>query len=256
MLIHDLLDLGFRRGGDEARTLIVIAASTGGVEAISAVLSTLPPGLPAAVVAALHRSLVRPDRLAPALRRRSALPVREVSMMGVWLRAGTAYLAPPDRHLVVTRERRLELARLRRIRHQASPANPLLETAAAAYGDRTIAVVLSGSGADAADGVRAVAAAGGAVIVQDPATAVVPGLPAAVIALRVVCEILPLDAIGPRLGELVRAVPRLAALPLAAAPAVPAQGEARAPQSGAVTGGVFTGGAVTGSPSGTLGVPG
>ena len=91
----------------------------------------------------------------------------------------------------------------RRIRHVLSSANPLLDSAAGVYGARLIAVVLTGGDSDATDGVQAVKAAGGTVIVQDPATALIGAMPRAAIETGVVDEVLPLEAIGPAVVRLV-----------------------------------------------------
>jgi two-component system chemotaxis response regulator CheB len=72
-----------------------------------------------------------------------------------------------------------------------------------AYGDRAIAVILSGSGVDGADGIRAVKAKGGTTIVQSPATAAHAGMPQAARATGCVDVTLPLEEIGPAIASLV-----------------------------------------------------
>jgi two-component system chemotaxis response regulator CheB len=85
-----------------------------------------------------------------------------------------------------------------------SSANPLLESAAGAFGDRTIAVVLTGSGLDATDGVQTVKARGGIVIAQDPASADFDRMPQSAVSTGVVDHVLPLEAIAPALVAIVR----------------------------------------------------
>jgi two-component system chemotaxis response regulator CheB len=183
--------------------LVVIAASAGGFDAVSRILSALPADLPAAVGIVLHRSLAQPNLLAPLLGKQSRLPVVQVGVPGIQLRAGTVYLAPPDRHLVVTAEHRFDLQDGHRIRHLRSSANPLFESAAAVYGPRVVAVVLTGGDSDGTDGVQSVHAMGGTVIAQDPATAQVSGMPSSAIATHAVAAVLPLEEIAPMLVSLV-----------------------------------------------------
>ena len=105
--------------------------------------------------------------------------------------------------MVVKPERTLALRDGHKIRFLLSSANPLFESAAAVLGPRVIAVVLTGSGSDASDGVRAVKAAGGAVIAQDQATSQHFSMPREAIRTGAVDYVLPLDRIAPALVSLV-----------------------------------------------------
>ena len=88
-----------------------------------------------------------------------------------------------------------------------SSANPLFASAAQVYGPRAIAVVLTGSGYDATDGVQAVKAHGGVVIAQDPSTARHSGMPRSAVETGAVDYVLPLDAIAPAIAAIVRGEP-------------------------------------------------
>jgi chemotaxis response regulator CheB len=88
-------------GGDELRQLVVIGASSGGIEALSALLGSLPAGLPAAVVIAQHLSPTHTSHLEGILARRTALPVRTVADR-MPLQPGIVYVVPPNRHVEVT----------------------------------------------------------------------------------------------------------------------------------------------------------
>jgi two-component system chemotaxis response regulator CheB len=180
--------------------MVAIASSAGGITALRKLLSTLPAdyALPVAVVQ--HRSRHDPDLLPGVLKRASALPVRSVRP-GEPVRRGTVYVAPPDAHLVVTPDQRFELADGKRICHVLSSANPLFTSAARALGP-VIGVVLTGKGRDATDGVRAIKAAGGTVIVQDEATSEWFGMPGSAIETGRVDYVLPLEQIGAKLVEL------------------------------------------------------
>ena len=181
--------------------LIAIAASAGGIKALQTVLSSLPASLPAAVLIVQHRSS-KPERILDSiLARVSALPV-STPLPGDAIRPGRIYLARPDLHLSVLPSRHFAYTDGTRIRGVLSSANPLFESSAEAFGDRAIAVVLSGSGYDATDGVQKVKARGGVVIIQDPKTAEHGGMPRSALQTGAVDRVLPLTAIGPALVEI------------------------------------------------------
>jgi two-component system chemotaxis response regulator CheB len=181
--------------------LVVLAASAGGLHALSVLLSSLPRDLPVPVALVLHRTPHHPDLLAKILGRHTALRVKN-ALPGEHMEPGTVYVAPADLHLVIESDGALGFSDGRRIRHVLSSANPLLESAAL-FGGRVIAVVLTGSGHDATDGVQAVRARGGVVIAQDEATSTVFGMPRSAIATGAVAHVLPLAAIGPSVARLV-----------------------------------------------------
>lgn len=182
--------------------LVVIAASAGGGQAIGEVLSALPTDFPIPIAVVLHRSPKAPSVLAKVLGRRTALTVKETEESET-MRPGTIYLAPPDRHLNV-HDDTFTLTDGRKIRYVLSSANPLFESAAEMLGARVIAVVLTGGGRDATDGVQAIRAHGGTVLAQDQATSASFGMPRSAIETGCVDRVLPLEAIGPALVDLVQ----------------------------------------------------
>jgi two-component system, chemotaxis family, protein-glutamate methylesterase/glutaminase len=199
--------------------VVGIGASAGGVEALMRLFGMLDGDLPAAVLVVLHVPAAGHSLLAPILDRRTALDAR-VAKDGEVLTPGRVYVAPPDRHLVVAAGRiRLERGPKE---HAVRPAvDPMLRSLAAAYGDRAVAVVLSGALGDGSSGALAVKLAGGTVIVQDPEDATVSSMPES--ALRAVGEadaVLTADAIGPELARLAGAAAdaRARAEPIRTAP--------------------------------------
>jgi two-component system chemotaxis response regulator CheB len=178
-----------------ASSLVVIAASMGGVAALETLIKALPADLPAAVVVVLHRPPRSTDLLPRILSVASALPVC-VADPGQRPQAATVYVAPPHHHLVLTPARRFLLRDGRRVHGTLSAADPLLESAAVAYPGRVLAIVLTGYGTDASMGARCVAEAHGVVFAQDPATAVAGSMPRAAIATGSVNRILALPAMA------------------------------------------------------------
>lgn len=185
--------------------IVAIGASAGGVEALHVVLSALPPEFPAAVLVVQHMDPRQKSMLAGLLSRRCRLRVKPATS-GEHIVPGRVYIAQPDAHLIV-QERRLLLTDTAQVHFSRPSIDLLFESVADAYGDRAIAVVLSGSGVDGADGIRAVKEKGGTTLAQDPASAAHAGMPQAARATRCVDVTLPLEEIGPALVSLVSPEP-------------------------------------------------
>jgi len=115
----------------------------------------------------------------------------------------TVLLAPDDRQLGVARDGRVVVADAPPVNGFRPSGTYLFTSAAQAYGASLAAVILTGMGSDGVEGLRAVRAAGGRVLAQDEASSVVYGMPAEAVAAGVVEEVLAVDAIAPRLAELV-----------------------------------------------------
>lgn len=190
----DSADEGERPGSP----LVVIGASAGGIEALSRLVATLPPGFPAPVVIAQHIAPDRESRLGEILATHAALPVRTVTEREA-LAAGVVYVVPADRDIEIV-DHSVAVVPGGRAAPQPS-IDRLLATAAPLYGEELIAVILTGSGSDGAAGTLAVKANGGTVVVQNPETARFPSMPLAVPspAIDIVAE---LEAIGPLLADL------------------------------------------------------
>ena len=116
---------------------------------------------------------------------------------------GTVYIAPPDNHLLANANGTLSLTQTELVHFVRPSADLLFESVAASFRDRAIAVVLTGSGADGAMGVRAIKKMGGTVIAQDEETSEFFAMPSAAIATGHVDFVLPLEEIRPALVTLV-----------------------------------------------------
>ena len=181
--------------------MVALAASAGGLAALTEVLSKLPADFPAPVVVVQHLDPRHRSLMADILSRRCLLRVKE-AQHGEALTPGTVYIAPPDYHLLVNADGTLALTRSERVHFVRPSADLLFASAAAAFANRTAAVVLSGTGRDGDQGVRAVKRAGGTVIAQDQATAEFFGMPAAAIETGSVDLSLPLNEVAPALVAL------------------------------------------------------
>lgn len=183
--------------------VVLIAASADGIAAITAITAALPRDFPAAIVIVQHRPATVESFLTSILAKRTQLPVDD-AVKGQRLNSGTIYVASPKKHLTFTEDGFFQYVDGIRIRHSLSSANPLFESAARIFGPKAIAVVLTGSGMDATDGVQAIKTHGGTVIAQDPATARFQGMPTSAIRTGAVDFVLSLQEIGPRLLALVQ----------------------------------------------------
>lgn len=182
--------------------LVVVGSSAGGIEALSILVNSLPADFPAPIVLAQHLDPSRPSNLDTILRRRTALAVQVVVSRSA-LQKGTIYVVPANRHVAIT-EGYVEVQADHNKRPRPS-VDRLLSTASEIFGERLIAVILTGSGSDGAAGAVEVKNAGGTVIVQDPQTARYPSMPLALPPTVVDFEV-PIERIGSLLYDLLTGV--------------------------------------------------
>src|SRR5215471_422366 len=182
--------------------IVAIAASAGGLRALTNVLSALTPDFPAAVTVVQHLDPRHRSLMAELLSRQSRLPVKQAEEGDV-LRPGSVYVAPPDRHLLVNADGTLSLSKTELVHFLRPSADLLFESVAASFKDRAIAVVLTGTGSDGASGLQAIKKMGGTVVTQDEGTSEFFGMPSSAIQTGLVDFVLPLNEIAPALTTLV-----------------------------------------------------
>ncbi|HSB72426.1 MAG TPA: chemotaxis protein CheB [Candidatus Methylomirabilis sp.] len=183
--------------------VVAMAASAGGLTALSKVLSGLPSEFRASTLVVQHLDPRHRSLMADILSRRTALKVKQAEE-GDRLVPATVYIAPPDRHLLVNPDGTLSLSLSELVHFVRPSADLLFESVAASYKDRAIGVVLTGSGSDGAMGVGAIKKMRGTVIAQDEKTSEFFGMPGAAIQTGSVDFILPLDEISSALVTLVQ----------------------------------------------------
>jgi two-component system chemotaxis response regulator CheB len=179
----------------------VIGASAGGVQALSRILPALPADYPWPVLVVVHLPARRDNALVELFAGKCAMTVKEAEdkeqLMG-----GTIYFAPTDYHLLVESGGTAALSSEEPVNHSRPAIDVLFETAADAYGPALTGIVLTGANHDGAQGLKAVAAAGGSAIVEDPATAEVATMPAAALAACPQAQAMSFDEITTHLKEL------------------------------------------------------
>ena len=185
---------------------LLIGCSTGGPDALAQLLAQLPAAFGVPVLVVQHMPPVFTTMLAQRLDRISPLAVREAAAGDV-PRAGEVLIAPGDWHLKV----QSRAGRIQVVLDQGPQENfcrpsvdVLFRSAAAAYGGRCVATILTGMGQDGLGGVRLLTEAGACAYVQDEASSVVWGMPGAVAHAGLADEIVPLDQLPARLAAAVR----------------------------------------------------
>ncbi len=157
--------------------LVVIGSSAGGIEALSRVVASLPADFAAPIVIAQHLDPRRPSHLHEILARHATLPVRVVEEREA-LEDGVIFVVPSNRLVDISQgDLRLRPAKPGAV---APSIDVLLESAAGVFGPGLVAVILTGSGSDGSSGAWHVKQAGGAVVIEDPATAMFPSMPSSI----------------------------------------------------------------------------
>ncbi len=182
--------------------IVALAASAGGLNALTHVLQALPADFGAGIVVVQHLDPRHRSLMADILGRRTALTVKQAEQ-GDRVAPGTVMIAPPNNHLLVNQDGLLTLTQTELVHFVRPSADLLFESTAAAYRERAIAVVLSGTGTDGAMGVKAIKKMGGTVIAQDKESSEFGGMPEAARQTGMVDFVLRLQEIAPALQTLV-----------------------------------------------------
>lgn len=185
-----------------ARTrIVVVGCSLGGMRALEVILRGLAPDFPLPIAVVQHRGTEwegQQSQLARLLQLHSVIPVVEAGDKDP-LVGGHVYLAPPDYHLLVD-DGSLALSVDARVYHARPSVDVLFESAAEAYREGVLGVLLTGASADGTAGAQRIKQRGGTMVAQDPRTAESPVMPGAAISAGVVDRVLPLGEIAPFLN--------------------------------------------------------
>jgi two-component system, chemotaxis family, protein-glutamate methylesterase/glutaminase len=179
---------------------IAIGASAGGIDALLQIATALPPQFPAIVLVTQHVG-THPSILPELMRARARMHAVHPHD-GERPQPGTIYVAPPDQHLLIEDDH-LHLSRGPKENHSRPAIDPMMRSAALARGTRAIGVVLTGQLDDGTAGLKAIKRCGGIAIVQDPATAFEPSMPASALANVDVDLSLRIEEIAPALQRIV-----------------------------------------------------
>ncbi len=186
--------------------IIVMGGSAGAIDALSKVFGALPRSFSIPIAVVVHLPPGRPSALADVLSSKAKLDVREAEDKEP-IQPQRVYVAPPGYHLLVERAGWFSLSVDELVNFSRPSIDVLFESAADALGPSVLGVLLSGANDDGAEGLRRIRERGGATLVQEPSTALVPTMPEAAIARGAAAHVLPLDQIGTFLAQLTPALP-------------------------------------------------
>ncbi|MBU1162547.1 MAG: chemotaxis protein CheB [Proteobacteria bacterium] len=175
---------------------IVIGVSSGGMITLDKILRHLPSDFALSIIIVQHQHPESDDFLARFLDARCSLTVKEADEKEI-IMPGKIYIAPPNYHLLVEEDKTLSLSTNKRVNFARPSIDVLFESAADAFGEKLVGIILTGANEDGSRGLKKIKESGGLTIVQDPDTAEVDTMPKAAIASTKVDYILPLENIGP-----------------------------------------------------------
>lgn len=174
---------------------VVIGASAGGLGAIKTIVSVLPADFQLPIAVVQHLSPLTDNYWITIVDKCSALAVKEADEKES-IRSGVVYIAPPNYHMLIERDETISLNVDMKVNYARPAIDPLFESAADAYREHLIGIVLTGSNSDGALGLRRIKEYGGLAIVQAPETAESSYMPMAAIEAVEVDYILPLEEIA------------------------------------------------------------
>lgn len=179
----------------------VIGVSAGGMHALKAIIPALPAEI-ALTIAVVQHLDARSDAFLPDyLNQLSAVRVKEAEDKEPLL-PGTVYIAPPAYHLLIEPDKSFSLSVDEKVNFSRPSIDLLFESAAEAYRNALIGIILTGANSDGAKGLKAVKDNGGLAIVQDPLSAQAPFMPQAALKATAIDHLLPLERIAPTLDHL------------------------------------------------------
>lgn len=156
---------------------LMIGGSAGSLEVLLKVLPGLKPDLSFAIIIILHRKTGMDELLTNLLAFRTAIPVIELEEKQE-IRAGIIYIAPSDYHLLIEKDRTFSLDRSEKVNYSRPSIDLAFESAAEIFKTALAGLLLSGANADGVAGLMCIQKRGGRVMIQDPASASVPYMPA------------------------------------------------------------------------------
>lgn len=173
---------------------VVIGSSAGGLDALRTLLTGISKGFTMPIVIVQHLSPLSDNYLANYLDNLSAINVKEVEEKEK-LQAGTAYIAPPNYHVLIEEDQTFSLSVDEKVNYARPAIDVLFESAAYVYRASLIGIVLTGANNDGSNGLEIISNYGGLTVVQDPDTAYVDTMPRAAMEMVKVDHVLSLEKI-------------------------------------------------------------
>lgn len=159
---------------------VVIGTSAGGLYVLTDLLSALPPTFQLPVIVVQHRSKEERTLLEEVLSQKCRIRIKQADEKEP-IRKGTVYFAPPDYHLLIEQDHTFSLSSDERVNYSRPSIDVLFETAAYAYRQHLLAIILTGANHDGAAGIATIRKYGGTTVAQSPENALYPAMPNAAI---------------------------------------------------------------------------
>lgn len=182
-------------------SILAVGASWGGVEALSQLVETIPVGWSTPIVIVQHQHALSGTALERILSRLTSLEVVDVEDKQL-IRPGHIYIAPANYHLLVESDKSFSLSLEAPVLYSRPSIDVTFRSLAEVYGEKCIAVLLTGANEDGVDGLRQVQAQGGFTMAQDPQEAIAPTMPLTAINAGVVNKVVLLRNIIPEISTL------------------------------------------------------
>lgn len=190
--------------GTASEGIVAIAGSAGSLPVIIQILSQLPASFPLPIIIVKHISPKYPSSLVKILQRNTALSIKEAKN-DEKLENSIVYIPPVSYNITITRDRHIRLTAFHKSSQYVCPyANILLHSVAVAYGSGAIAIILTGTGSDGTEGIKAIRDRQGIIIIQNEATSEFIGMPHAAIAAQVAQYVVPQTEIAATLTRVVQ----------------------------------------------------
>lgn len=181
--------------------VVVIGASAGGLSVLERILSSLKPDIFTPILICQHLGPESGDSVMKLLRKHSTVPLSEPEDKELII-GNRVYIAPADYHMVVERDRTISITLGPKVNYCRPSIDVLFETAAEAYLDKTLGIILTGANCDGADGFEKIKSFGGMTIAQDPVEADVEYMPDCAIKRGLVDRVLGVEDIIKLLNSL------------------------------------------------------
>lgn len=181
--------------------VLVIGGSAGSIDALTTILPSLPRDFALPIALVVHLPATATSYLAEVLQAKTTLNVREIEDKDA-LTPGTLLIAPPNYHVLLEADGTCALSIDKPVSYSRPSIDVLFESAAEAFGDGTVGLLLSGANSDGAQGLARIGELGGITVVQSPQTSAAPHMPMAALQLARPQHVLPLQELGAFIAEL------------------------------------------------------
>ncbi|WP_027721362.1 chemotaxis-specific protein-glutamate methyltransferase CheB [Maridesulfovibrio zosterae] len=191
-------DTAFEGLHNYPKEVICIGASTGGPQAVKAILMSLPVGFPAPIIVIQHMSSGFTAGMVNWLIDNTGHNIK-IAEHGEIIRPGVVYFGPEEYHLEVSADRKVVLSESPAVNGIRPTVSALFDSVARNIGRLAVAVLLTGMGRDGADELLKIRRSGGHTIAQNRETSIVFGMPGEAVRIGAAVQVLPLEKIGPEL---------------------------------------------------------